>query len=30
LWPALAFSAAIAAIGSLSFQRMQGGFADAL
>jgi homopolymeric O-antigen transport system permease protein len=30
LWPALVFAAAIAGIGSLSFQRLQGGFADAL
>jgi ABC-type polysaccharide/polyol phosphate export permease len=30
MWPALVFAAAMAAIGSLSFQKMQGGFADAL
>ena len=30
MWPALVFAAAIAALGSLSFNRMQGGFADAL
>jgi ABC-type polysaccharide/polyol phosphate export permease len=30
LWPALAFAAGIAALGSLSFRRLEGGFADAL
>jgi ABC-type polysaccharide/polyol phosphate export permease len=30
LWPALVFSAGIAAIGSFSFRRLEGGFADAL
>lgn len=30
MWPALVFAAAIAGLGSLSFNRMQGGFADAL
>ena len=30
MWPALVFAAAIAAIGSLSFNKLQGGFADAL
>lgn len=30
LWPALAFAAGVAALGSLSFRQMQGGFADAL
>ncbi|HZP58144.1 MAG TPA: ABC transporter permease [Dehalococcoidia bacterium] len=30
LWPALAFAGGIAAVGSLSFRTMQGGFADAL
>jgi ABC-type polysaccharide/polyol phosphate export permease len=30
MWPALVFAAGMAAIGSLSFQKMQGGFADAL
>jgi lipopolysaccharide transport system permease protein len=30
LWPALVFAAVIAALGSFSFQKMQGGFADAL
>lgn len=30
LWPALVFAAVIAAVGSVSFRGMQGGFADAL
>ena len=30
LWPALVFAGAIAAIGSLSFRKLEGGFADAL
>ena len=30
MWPALVFAAGIAALGSFSFQKMQGGFADAL
>jgi ABC-type polysaccharide/polyol phosphate export permease len=30
LWPALAFAAGIAAVGSLSFRKLEGGFADAL
>lgn len=30
LWPALAFAAGMAALGSISFRQMQGGFADAL
>ena len=30
LWPALAFAAGIAALGSFSFRQMEGGFADAL
>lgn len=30
LWPALVFAAAIAAIGSFSFRKLEGGFADAL
>jgi lipopolysaccharide transport system permease protein len=30
LWPALVFAAAAAAIGSVSFRSMEGGFADAL
>jgi ABC-type polysaccharide/polyol phosphate export permease len=30
MWPALAFAAGIAAVGSYSFKRMEGGFADAL
>ncbi len=30
LWPALVFAAGIAAVGSLSFRTMEGGFADAL
>jgi lipopolysaccharide transport system permease protein len=30
LWPALAFAAGAAAIGSISFRQMEGGFADAL
>ncbi len=30
LWPALVFTAVIAAIGALSFKTMEGGFADAL
>ena len=30
LWPALAFAAGAAAVGTLSFRSMQGGFADAL
>jgi ABC-type polysaccharide/polyol phosphate export permease len=30
LWPALVFAAGIAALGSLSFRKLEGGFADAL
>jgi ABC-type polysaccharide/polyol phosphate export permease len=30
MWPALAFAAGAAAIGTLSFRKMEGGFADAL
>ncbi len=30
LWPALVFAAGIAAIGSFSFRKLEGGFADAL
>jgi len=30
LWPALAFAAGFAVLGSLSFRRLEGGFADAL
>jgi homopolymeric O-antigen transport system permease protein len=30
LWPALVFAVGIAALGSLSFRTMEGGFADAL
>ena len=30
LWPAMVFAAAIAAIGSFSFRKLEGGFADAL
>lgn len=30
LWPALVFAAAIAALGSFSFRKLEGGFADAL
>jgi ABC-type polysaccharide/polyol phosphate export permease len=30
MWPALVFAGAIAALGSLSFNKLQGGFADAL
>jgi len=30
LWPALAFAAGAAALGTFSFQRLEGGFADAL
>jgi ABC-type polysaccharide/polyol phosphate export permease len=30
LWPALVFAAGVAAIGSFSFRKLEGGFADAL
>jgi ABC-type polysaccharide/polyol phosphate export permease len=30
LWPALVFAAGIAALGSISFRKLEGGFADAL
>jgi ABC-type polysaccharide/polyol phosphate export permease len=30
LWPALVFAAGIAALGSFSFRKLEGGFADAL
>jgi ABC-type polysaccharide/polyol phosphate export permease len=30
LWPALAFAAGMAALGTISFRKLEGGFADAL